>query len=83
MFEIKYDSKKDLIEKAQVAKPTFHKRNVDNFSISSVTPFPSLYVFLSYLSPSQSYYLFELQNQLFYKFCPSYQLQPNLVSELL
>ena len=25
MFEIKYDSKKDLIEKAQVAKPTFSK----------------------------------------------------------
>ena len=30
MFEIKYDSKKDLIEKAQVAKPTFSKRYVDN-----------------------------------------------------
>ena len=58
---------------------TFHTH-----SISSVTPFPTLDTFLSYLSPCpQSYYLQELQNQLSYNFSPSYQLQPNLVSELL
>ena len=46
--------------------------------------FPSLDIFQSYCSPSpQSYYLEELQNQLFYNFSPSYQLQRNLVYQLL
>ena len=45
---------------------------------------PSHDICLFYLSLfPQSYYLHKLQNQLFYNFCPSYQLQPNLVSELL